>query len=455
MLLAQDAHVIIKLCRGQLSELAATIVDMTHKANGDEALATSYKKCIADLEAIQPQAPHIIDGLSHLQDLSKEFWMCAPLDHSKRTDSIATRRWGQFVSEGQPLDEELRALIETFRTLLEAFVAGHFPDLLSQLKEEEEFENKQLAGLSETVYDLLNCIPIGWAARFRATTISFIVLAQFPLTHFNYVDPAFAKLLGFSTSRLLACPLALIILDNTYLTELVDEINGGRNAPTPTMILSYRTNRRGVRTVQWEMCSEEVNGCYGSVGVDITGELDAFKESSAANTQKMLRQWLHSIRNASFEQQAAVLLDELEELKLSMGRNRDLEPRFENLTAGLTMLMKTAKRSVGLIDHALDTKGFIQLMSVHDFIENLSAFPSVAAEMADELPAGIEHIGINVTCILNDTLVSPADVSGLFVKCDILNIQAFVNRLIISSARYNVAYINVFCKCLISDTFFL
>lgn len=264
----------------------------------------------------------------------------------------------------------------------------------------------------------------------------FVACGRNPMTYFHFADPGLAKLLGFAVARMICTPIAQVVIDESTLNDVVDDLHLGHVKTDAHVILSYRTSRQALRTIQWQLCAEKLNDCYFGVGVDITDELYSFKESSSANTQKMLRQWLHSIRNASFEQQAAILLDELKDLRSALGRRPDLEARFAALTEGLVMLKRTAERSVGLIDHALDTKGFVQLLPVQDFLQSLAIFPS-SLDGRLALPRAVRRPPLQLTCVLNDRLVSADDLSGLFVKCDILNMQSLVDKLMYSCARYS------------------
>lgn len=444
-ILAQDGFVVLRQCLAQLSDLDVAIADFKKKAVAAGPEKESEYMCeerIAKLEEMKSPCPELLGDLNQLQEEAKHFWLCAPLDDSHKSGSVASNRWKHFVDGQEPLPRDTVLALQTFRTRLSAILDLHFTDLLHQLREEQMIEEAQLTGLECGNVDLVNCIPIAWKQRLGVSTHVYIVSCRFPASHFQHADARFAQLLGCSVARLLAWPLVEMVIENNSLSEHVSDLfdKGVKAAEaTKRVTLSYRTSRRTLRTIQWECCSETIDGCFPGLGVDITDELDAFKENNSASTQKMLRQWLHSIRNASFEQQAAILLDELQELRISVGENPHLESRFDNLSEGLTMLMKTAKRSVGLIDHALDTKGFIQLLPVHDFIENLATFPSVNGA-ASTLPAGIHRTKLEVTCLLNEIRVIPEDVSGLFVKCDVLNIQAFINKLIISCARYKICF---------------
>jgi hypothetical protein len=130
--------------------------------------------------------------------------------------------------------------------------------------------------------------------------------------------------------------------------------------------------------VHWEITTTPIDGVHYARGVDITQEIEASRLKQAVSIQKMLRQWLHSIRNASFEQQARVSLEEVQELEMKIGgEGGAYDNEFKSIYDCVRLLRHTARTSVGLIDHhALDTKGLSQHMCVQTLLATSRPFLS-------------------------------------------------------------------------------
>lgn len=435
VLFAQDAYIVLLVCIADINKLPFAIPDCEARAGHDVDIQNVhlYRAHLASLMEMAASAGDILDHLHSLALDARTLWLCAPIDHTKGVGDAAHKLWKDVFKKGLPLEANQIDMINSLKIRLLELIQFSFPDLLSEMEEEERFEAQQKEALGgSSSYDMVNYLPIMWVEPTFLTTTSFICCTCFPNTHFQSIGEGFGELLGYSLARLLTVPFLDIATNNDALTDLSKTLNTDEVIdPHKALIISYRSSRRHLRHIFWEMCPDNHHGKHSWVGVDVTEQLEKSKDLNSTSTQKMLRQWLHSIRNASFEQQAAVLLDEVLELRQSLGNRSSLQTNFIGLDSGLQMLMKTAKRSVGLIDHALDTKGFIQLMPVHDFIENLSNVPMGATLLEGGV---VENVRVSST--LNGKIVKPDDVAGLFVKCDILDIQAFVNLLISVSARY-------------------
>jgi hypothetical protein len=196
------------------------------------------------------------------------------------------------------------------------------------------------------------------------------------------------------------------------------------------LVAFYRTAKRDIVAVHWEVCTQPLGLAQYAVGFEITEELEKSQSRQVGNLQKMLRQWLHSIRNASFEQQALVLLEEIRNLQSTLETDAH-NAQIGNIVDGLKMLIHTAKTSVGLIDQALDTKGLVQQMSVADFVSNLTKFPHNFAETE-----GIGTIYVKLDVFFNDRKAVVADLERLFVKCDVIGLQALVDHVLSDAVRH-------------------
>jgi hypothetical protein len=436
LIVAQDAFVVLQKCIEQTNDLSSTIETFTAKASTChlKASADRYLEHIEELRETGVSAPALLLQLAPLRAQALRFWLCAPIDYQSQSHDLPAKMWNHFAKKKNPLPSHIEDDIFNFKVSLCAQLERTFPDLLAAMEAEAEAEAAQLGSVGSSAYDVANYLPLGCVLPMSNSPSFYILTTRFPNVYLHCVAQSFAQLLGYSVSRILATPFSVFAIDNLSLVRFLEDANRGDvhfgvhpiSAPHPTSeIVSYRTSRRQVCSVLWEVSTDAQVCSLALVGVNITDEIEKFKEDNSTSTQKMLRQWLHSIRNASFEQQAVVLLDEVIELHAALGAGEPLEPVFESLKDGLSMLMQTARRSVGLIDHALDTRGFIQLMAVHDFIENLRTVAEASTDSRGHTPTEIK-----IVCTLNGAVVLPADIADLFVKCDIFNIQAFVNTLI-------------------------
>jgi hypothetical protein len=165
------------------------------------------------------------------------------------------------------------------------------------------------------------------------------------------------------------------------------------------------------------------------MGVDITQEIEASRLKQAISIQKMLRQWLHSIRNASFEQQAKVILEEVATLKQKL-HSPDFDQEFKTVFDCIKLLMHTAKTSVGLIDQALDTNGMAQNMNIADFFTNLANLPHHIAQSE-----GAAGMFTEFNFFLNGERARISDYASMFVKGDVINIQSITDHILSNAVR--------------------
>ena len=81
--------------------------------------------------------------------------------------------------------------------------------LQQQYEEELAAESRILSSLEVRPLQLLNAVPIGNLNTIKCFTPGKMhVASAFPCTHFHYTDPNFVKMLGVTTARALALPIA-------------------------------------------------------------------------------------------------------------------------------------------------------------------------------------------------------------------------------------------------------
>jgi hypothetical protein len=330
------------------------------------------------------------------------------------------------------IPETIKTRLTDFRATVRTILHVHFPVMLETMENEIQLEATIASTLRNQSTQFLNSLPISVVREFDNANGSFIGSSKFPVTHYHHVDPSFAALLGFSTARLFAYPL-LSFWVNTIETDSVTRQLASTGSAKPTVaIFFYRTVTRNVVGVHWEITAAPIDGAHCARGVDITEEIEASRLKQSVSIQKMLRQWLHSIRNASFEQQARVILEEVQELEKRIGgKGGAYDSEFKSIYDCVRLLMHTARTSVGLIDHALDTKGLSQHMCVADFASNITSFPHHFAQSE-----GIPAIYTRYHFFLNGNPATSKDYSSFFVTGDVISIQSIVDNILSNAVRF-------------------
>ena len=80
-----------------------------------------------------------------------------------------------------------------------------------QYEEELAAETRSLSSLEVRPTQLLNEVPVAYLDTLkRCTPGKMHITAAFPVTHYDYIDPSFSKMLGISTARGMAVPMASI-----------------------------------------------------------------------------------------------------------------------------------------------------------------------------------------------------------------------------------------------------
>jgi signal transduction histidine kinase len=296
---------------------------------------------------------------------------------------------------------------------------------------EQQYDHNSNKKLN-TNTDYINCLPLCFRKDFDKQCNALYVGVRFPMTHFCMVDPQLSSLIGYSIFRMFAQPVRQFDVNNRESETILSTLRSTATSKPSVAIILYRSCTCDVIVVHWEITMKEVNRGFYAVGVDVTQEIEASKAKQATNIQKILRQWLHSIRNASFEQQARLILDEVNDLEQKL-HTTSFESEFKSIKESLTMLIHTTKTSVGLIDQALDSNGMMHQMSVLDFANNFAAFPHNFAQAE-----GLGMIYCDNRFLLNGGDVEPSAYSDLYVKGDILSIQSVLDNILSNAVRYVV-----------------
>jgi hypothetical protein len=311
-----------------------------------------------------------------LTSFIEAFWFCSPVDHTKCIGEIKTPMELWRIYKDTVIPDTIQIRLNDFRATVRTILRRHFSVMLETLEKEIQYEDAIDCSLGNRSTKFLNSLPLSLVRQFDKSNGSFIGASKFPITHYHHVDPAFATLLGFSIARLFAYPGFSFGVNTIETDSLTKQLTSTGSTKPTVAILFYRTVTRSVVGVHWEITTTPIDGVHYARGVDITQEIEASRLKQAVSIQKMLRQWLHSIRNASFEQQARVILEEVQELEMKIGgEGGAYDSEFKSIYDCVRLLMHTARTSVGLIDHALDTKGLSQHMCVTDFVCNITSFP--------------------------------------------------------------------------------
>jgi hypothetical protein len=437
-LVAQDAYETIRSCIHQIKNCEVVLGEMEGKlksiegiSGGEELVAQREHvlSCVDRLLEVQSHRELWISFLNPLLEEAREFWFCCPVDHTHciGENQSPMEKWRHF-KESKILESVL-LMINEFKHHCLNLVNAHFPDLLSILQEEVDREQAPQTALTQDQTRFLNETPVALIPDFHLFCHSMMVSTKFPRTHFHSVDTHFVQLLGYCTARLLGIPITKYIFNVTEKALMNKQFDNAAVANPTVMKLLYRTATGRIVGVLWMLGAYPIDDTFCAVGMDITPEIESSRLKQSASIQKMLKQWLHSIRNASFEQQARVILEEVQNLKTKVNRS-ELREDFDSISECVKLLMHTARTSVGLIDQALETRGLTQHMCVSDFVSNITSFPHHFAQSE-----GIPAIYTRYRFLLNGNPASPQDYSSFFVTGDIISLQSIVDNIISNAVR--------------------
>mmetsp|Transcript_3726 Transcript_3726/g.5773 ORF Transcript_3726/g.5773 Transcript_3726/m.5773 type:complete len:814 (+) Transcript_3726:85-2526(+) len=442
-ILAQDAYVVLHSILEQLANLDTIIDEFYEKIDtlieeaAKDVEIEAYKSAVCSLQMLMMERESWCNMLQPFLCDCEEFWFCSPVDRvtgkynaiSLRSLQSSEKRWHKYHNLREEIPTAIILKLQRFRSRVTDLVQEHFSELLSATLVEEEAERSARSQLSRLSCKYANIISCGITEEFDATNNSVTVVCNFPVTHFFVADHKFAKLLGYSTTRLLAIPFVNFIINTGTTTSVVRNIV---ELQSPTHVtLFYRTATCSVVVVSWEICPKPI-GSHAVVarGINITRELEESKQYQTANIQKMLRQWLHSIRNASFQQQAQVIRDDIQALEKSIDDD-EFSKGFQHVYDGLRTLIYTAKASVGLIDQALNSKGLLQYTSLHDFVNSIATFSSVFSKSE-----GIDDILNTFDLHFNDNVTTPEQLRSIYVQGDMCSLQSLIDNIYSNAIKF-------------------
>jgi hypothetical protein len=435
-LIAQDAYEVIRSCINQTKDIDLAISEMEERKDSigetHQAEIAVVQLSLEKLREVQSHSDLWCSFLSPLLNHALEFWFCCPVDHTRCVgeNKSPMEKWRHFKEND--IYSEILSHLTQFKLQCATLVELHFSDLFILLQQEMQHEQLDQNQLFPSKNQLLNSLPLVLRPEFNEKCHQLIATLKFPRTHFHTINEPFSHLIGYSIARLLGVPVAEYIYNIIEKTAINKQIDSTTNTPSqrPTMMrLFYRTSTGQLVGVLWMLASDLIDGSFCGMGVDITQEVETSRLKQAVSIQKMLKQWLHSIRNASFEQQARVILEEVHQLEKKVNRN-DVRGEFESITECVKLLIHTAKTSVGLIDQALDTRGLTQHMCVSDFVSNITSFPHHFAQSE-----GIAAIYTRYRFLLNGNPASPQDYASFFVTGDIISLQSIVDNIISNAVR--------------------
>ena len=441
---AQDSYIICGSILDQLSTLGGVIDEYEEKirsfhseAEGKEEVSEMgmYRGAVEKLKEMQGEAEAWEPIISELQEEAEKFWIPASVDVEKcKPDQLSrSKAWRVHKSgDGNAVTDETKSLFESFQQHCLKVVSDKFPDYLEMLKQElDEAENVEKSVMKQD-FRLSNSLPLSSYRDIYLSSNVYTLLFSFPVTHFNFPSKSLCYGLGYSFSRLLTVPFIQFIVNTAETNAVVESFVNKRAKNTDKTIIFYRCADIKMMCVHWEICEKHINGAFAAMGIDITSEMNAMRSNQGETMQKILRQWLHSIRNASFEQQALLIEEDVRNLQAKMGQTSNLyQSEIANILSGLKTLIYTSKASVGLIDQALQCKGIISSTCLTDFA---NAFLLFAPNFARSEQVSISTSACTLT--LNQAPCSPEDLKHMYVGADLVTLQTMIDNIYSNAIRY-------------------
>ena len=441
---AQDSYIICGSILDQLSNLGGVIDEYEEKirsfhseAEGKEEVSEvgMYRGAVEKLKEIHGEAEAWEPIISELQEEAEKFWIPASVDVEKcKPDQLSRNKaWRVHKSgDGNAVTDETKKLFESFQQHCLKVVSDKFPDYLEKLKREMEEADRADSLLPKQSFLLADSLPLSSYRDIEASTNAYTVVIKFPVSHFYSPSKSLCRCLGFTFARLITFSFYQFIVNTAETNFVVDSLvtKGAQN--TNATIIFYRCADREISCVRWEICDKLIEGGYGAMGMNITSEMNVMRSNQGETMQKILRQWLHSIRNASFEQQALLIEEDVRNLQTKMGQTSNLyQSEIANILSGLKTLIYTSKASVGLIDQALQCKGITSSTCLADFA---NAFLLFAPNFAKSEQVSISKCACTIT--LNQVACSPEDLKHMYVGADLVTLQTMIDNIYSNAIRY-------------------
>lgn len=494
-LLAQDSYPVLDSCVSQMKHLEHTIDGL--EAALQKKLFKIHDKSLGSIKELYNTKEDLVVSFELLKEEALQFWHCCPFDRVKYRNECTERAvqlWNQRF-ENKAIDASSKEVADAFRDHLKSVVEMKFPLQLAQLKIEEEQERR--------MKELLNSLPenhlqldvsskhhFDLASQSRG---SFVMTSMFPWQHFTTFDSNFAGLIGMSRARLMCQPMREFISNPIQLNEELCFSSAGLTmGQLPTLsksITTYQTASCKLLHVQWQQSGDVTGGMRISRGFDVTDVVDSIQTGYASATREMLRDWLHGIRNASFEQQAELILADIHHLQSIVkgeapesgemqhhineavvnrstnaheddvipsmavddsikhaplavpNHTRDshklndlthrVHQQSEILARGMRTFMHAASSTLGMIDQAMADDCKSEQTSLERLINHLRAAPLSLA-----MREGYASIDLTFVCIINGEEKQPCSENGL-VAGEIMQLQAILKELMLVAVRYS------------------
>lgn len=440
-LLAQDLYCIFSSVLTQLECLESTIAEynakraaIIEKGEGlDEA--ERYANGIANLSKFLQERKTWEDIISDFVAQAYECWYCAPVDSAKisRQHMTPLDHWILQSAGGFAVDEDARNTIDDIKSKCGKVLEEKFSEMLAEAREEIRVEQEMRSLLTNRKLKFGNFIPSGLIHEFLETNDSCVVVTNFPTTHFYIAQSKFAKLLRYSKARILAFPLLSFIVNTKETTNVVEKLNMTTVTSQSTTVIFYRTASRDVVAVRWEIATPHVDKYWVMAqGVEITKELELSRSVQAASMQTMLRQWLHSMRNASFEQQAQAIYADVVDIRSKLEDTSEVvKGQLDDVISSLQTLTYSTQSSLGFIDQALATKGLMASTNMASFVDTLALFASNFSQSE-----GIVDMPSSFSAYLNGNPATTIAFKDLYVGGDMMSIKILIDNIYSNAVRY-------------------
>ena len=413
-LLAQDAYITLSYCIQVLNNIDKDI-EMLRKFIEEHGSFEQQRIKMQVLSSLihfrSTTAPAVIESITQLLPIAECVWFCAPIDRVATNNILHLRRW-RIHRNGAVEDDQIVIFLRELRQKCLDIVQAVFPDLLgATIAEESKLQSAELLPLTRDTR-FMNVLPVGVVKGIRNAISIFTCSIEIDSLHYSVIDPEFAHLLGFSLARMTAFPR--IFFEHADTSAILDVY----------FPMYYHSAFDTTVCVRWHLSDNTEPGTIFGFGIDVTNEIDATRTKREENVQKALRQWLHSFRNASFEQQASDILETVLSLREDADPDQHIA-EFSSAIDSLKILVSSANNCVTLIDQALQVKDDVKPLSLSRLITMMSQFPQSYAESK-----GFGLIFVKVVAKYNDVERTVHELDSVIVRCNAENILKLMHSLL-------------------------
>ena len=400
-----------------------------------------YAPLLSRFAELHACAPKYIPHLVSLSQMARSFWVCTPIDQTRcSADQEAKLELWRLYHENE-FPSAVLEQISIFQARCLEVARSHFGDLVEVYAAEQRQIQQEIQLLSQQHSSrLINSIPSSTFLDVVTKSKVYWGNSRFPNSHYNSVSDSFHHTLGFTLSRLYAEPRAKFsVNDSAHLsiTRMLNDQTFRLNAP----YLRYlRCANARVVVVRWEVSAPNDRGDAWLMGVDMTEAVSSSHVDVTVPGYKMAKQWLHGIRNASFEQQALTISRDLKDLQLKISDPKYGE-RFAEISEAISVLLYTVRSNMAQMNSVIQHDVAVQSMKLHDFLNGLCSTPHhfAVAEHRPELP-------IRFTLWKNSKKINISDVPNVEIRCETSNIQAFIDNFVSNAVRYVPLYLKLYVR---------